>query len=69
MTIVNFTPYQSHSGNIVCVIVERITHFYDINYNGNIGTCIVLDTGKEIKVEHSRCDVECVIRKALEETK
>lgn len=49
LTPVIFKRYGVGFGGVT-VIAERITHFYPIDYNGNHGTCIVLDTGKEINV-------------------
>lgn len=65
MTPLNFTAYQSYENPTVTVIAERITHWRAISYNGNCGTCIFLDTGVEVKVSHSPCDVERMYKLAL----
>jgi hypothetical protein len=49
MTPITFKGYGVGSRGVT-LIAERITHFYPIDYNGNHGTCIVLDTGKELNV-------------------
>tara|TARA_B100001105_G_scaffold251204_1_gene240606 strand:+ start:15340 stop:15543 length:204 start_codon:yes stop_codon:yes gene_type:complete len=48
------------------VIAERITHWYLVDFNGNHGTCIVLDTGKEVTVGDWPEDVERAVRAAQE---
>ena len=48
------------------VIAERITHWYLVDFNGNHGTCIVLDTGKEVTVGDWPEDVEKAVRAAQE---
>jgi len=42
----------------VTVILERITHWWSIDYNGNHGTEIQLDTGKTVRIGHYTSDVE-----------
>ena len=61
MTPITFTAYSGFGSKVV-VIAERITHFYRVDYNGNSGTCIVLDTGKEVTVSES----DYVVREAVE---
>lgn len=34
----------------VTVVLERITHWHPIDYNGNLGTEVYLDTGKSLRV-------------------
>lgn len=48
----------------VTVILERITHWWFIDYNGNAGTEIALDTGKSIRVDHYPDVVEKIVRTA-----
>ena len=64
MNPITFKSYNGYGRDVV-VIAERITHFYPVDYNGNRGTCIVLDTGKEITVE----DSPGVVRMAIEQAK
>lgn len=46
----------------VTVILERITHWWPIDYNGNIGTEIQLDTGKAVRVREYHGQVEKIVR-------
>ncbi|RLM23673.1 hypothetical protein BIY29_10255 [Brenneria alni] len=62
MKFYQFPPYGVN-GSAVSVCLERITHYYRINYNGNSGTVLVLDTGKEVSTSMREGDV----RKLLEE--
>ena len=64
MNPITFKSYRGF-GQEVTIIAERITHFYPIEYNGNRGTCIVLDTTKEVTVE----DSPSVVRMAIEQAK
>lgn len=50
----------------VTVILDRVTHFYPIDYNGRHGTCIVLDTDAEICVEEWPSAVKMVLDQAKE---
>lgn len=43
------------------VVLERITHFYPIDYNGNHGTTLVLDTGKEVLTSMWQSDVKKIL--------
>ncbi len=52
----------------VTVILDRVTHFYRVEYNGRSGTCIVLDTGKEITVDEYPGSVQMVLLQAGEKT-
>ena len=63
MNPITFTSYSGF-GREVVIIAERIVSFHPIDYNGNRGTCICLDTGKEICVSESPGQV----RMALEQT-
>lgn len=38
----------------VQIMVDRITHWHSIDYNGNHGTEIYLDTGKSVRVSACR---------------
>lgn len=40
------------------VSVEKINHFYRIEYNGRSGTCIVMDNGQEIKTDAMPYEVQ-----------
>lgn len=44
-------------GHEVAVDVTRATHWERIDFNGNPGLVIHLDTGKEVRVDDSRFDV------------
>lgn len=57
MHFVTFQGYRSY-GVAVTVVAERVTHFAAIDFNGNHGTEIFLDTGKSIRVEERTWDVE-----------
>lgn len=63
MNPITFKSYGGY-GRDVCVIAERITHFYPIDHNGKNGTCIVLDTGKEVSVEEYPGQVRMAIEQA-----
>jgi hypothetical protein len=49
------------------IIAERILYWEQISYNGNYGTCIILDNGKEIHVGEWPTDVEKKIKAAVGE--
>lgn len=68
MTPITFRRY-SPTASDPTIIAERITHWYQVDYNGNYGTCIVLDTGKEITVGEWAQDVEKKIAIAKEKFK
>lgn len=63
MNPITFKSYGGF-GRFVTVIAERITHFYRVDHNGQSGTCIVLDTGKEITVEESTGEVRMAVEQA-----
>ena len=64
MTPITFNRY--HPGSVdPTVIAERITHWYRVDYNGNYGTTIVLDTGKELTVGEWPTEVERKVLAAL----
>ncbi|MCP1289854.1 hypothetical protein NK214_06575 [Chromobacterium sp. S0633] len=50
MAVLTFPGYGAGARE-VHIMSERITHWRLIDYNGRHGTCIQLDTGKEINVE------------------
>lgn len=62
MTPHRFPGYGLADG--VTIILERITHWWPIDYNGNCGTEIALDTGKSVRVGVYPSDVEKVVRDA-----
>jgi hypothetical protein len=64
MTPHEFRGYGVNSGNVT-VILERITHWWLIDYNGNHGTEIELDTGKSVRVGCYPAEVENTVRDAL----
>jgi hypothetical protein len=63
-TFVQFRGYGVH-GDEVNIDVERVTHFYSINYNGNAGVELALDNGKIIRVDGYSFDVGKKIKEAL----
>lgn len=62
MTPHEFVGYGAGATNVT-VIIERITHWWLIDYNGNYGTAIALDTGKEVRVGHFPSDVEAIVKR------
>jgi len=64
MTPITFTAYSGFGAEVV-IVAERIVSFYPVDYNGNRGTCIQLDTGKEITVS----DSINAVKMAVEQTK
>ncbi|OKO98779.1 hypothetical protein [Xenorhabdus thuongxuanensis] len=59
MNTYNFPPYGVSSRMYpITVVLERITHFQPIDYNGNNGTAIFLDTGVEVCTSMCSWDVE-----------
>ncbi len=66
----NITTFKGYGVNArdVTVVLDRVTHFYSIEYNGNHGTCIVLDTNKEVLVEDWPSSVKMVLDQAKEKT-
>lgn len=67
MTPIQFKRYSVNQTEPT-VIAERITHWYQIDYNGNYGTEIVLDTGATIRVGNWPHEVEAAISKAMTPT-
>jgi hypothetical protein len=64
MTPHEFVGYGVGSHNTT-IVLERITHWWLIDYNGNYGTEIALDTGKSVRVGHFPSDVEKIVQAAL----
>ena len=65
MTPRTFKGYGVNSSDVT-VILERITHWHSIDYNGNYGTQIFLDTGKSLCVGEYHSTVEKAVRSAAE---
>ena len=63
MTPITFRGYGAGSKEQT-IIAERILCWCLIDHNGNHGTRITLDTGKEINVGHWPGDVEKMVRAA-----
>lgn len=63
MTPHEFPGYGVNS-QYVTIILERITHWWLIDYNGNCGTEIQLDTGKSVRVTLYPREVERIVRNA-----
>ncbi|OKO98421.1 hypothetical protein [Xenorhabdus eapokensis] len=58
MNTYDFPPYGVSSRMYpTTVVLERITHFQPIDYNGNSGTAIFLDTGVEVRTSMYSWDV------------
>lgn len=66
MTPITFKRY-SPSGSDPTIVAERITHWYQVDYNGNYGTCVILDTGKEVNVGDWPQEVEQKVRAAMKD--
>lgn len=62
---ITFRGYGVQSPEVT-VAASRVTHFHYINYNGNAGTAIQLDTGKEVLVSDWPSDVEKALVAALQ---
>ncbi|EQB4330078.1 hypothetical protein ACYJ2D_000027 [Providencia stuartii] len=61
MKTYSFSPY-GHGYNLSTVVVlERITHFEGISFNGIRGTEIHLDTGVTIRTGMNSCDVQKIV--------
>lgn len=63
MTPHTFRGYGVNA-NDVTVILERITHWHLVDYNGRPGTRIELDTGKSVTVECFPYQVEQIVKAA-----
>ncbi|XWR69554.1 hypothetical protein AHYW_002636 [Providencia manganoxydans] len=56
-----FPPYGPGYNSGVTVVIDRITHFESISFNGIRGTEIHLDTGTAIRTGLNSCDVKKVV--------
>jgi superfamily II DNA/RNA helicase len=65
MKILRFNGYGVNSQDKY-IALNRILHFEAINYNGNHGTCIVLDSQDEICVGHFPEDVKKILEQCNE---
>ena len=65
MTPVSFIEYGVR-GTKVTIIAERVTHWHQIDYNGNYGTAVYLDTGEEIRLRAWPEEVEKALRAAID---
>lgn len=63
MSPIHFKRYSPNAADVT-VIAERISHWYAVDYNGNHGTTIVLDTGKEVTVGEWPNEVEAKYKSA-----
>ncbi|PHM60664.1 hypothetical protein Xsto_03775 [Xenorhabdus stockiae] len=65
MNTYDFPPYGISSRMYpTTVVLERITHFQPIDYNGNSGTAIFLDTGVEVCTSMCSRDVGKLLTEA-----
>lgn len=64
MTLLNFNRYTP-TGSDHTVVVERITHWHHIDYNGVGGTLIHLENGAQIRVGESAHEVERMVNRAM----
>ncbi len=62
--VITFRGYGVGAGEIF-IIVDRITHFESVQYNGISGVRIELDTGKTVTVDSYCHDVKKQIELAL----
>lgn len=67
MTTHTFLGYGINAPNVT-VVIGRITHWFQIDYNGRWGTEIVLDTGKSIRVDHYPSEVEKIVLASKEKS-
>lgn len=61
MTPLTFKGYGVGAPSVT-LIAERITSWFPIDYNGNHGTEIQLDTGASYRVAHFPYEVEKMVR-------
>jgi hypothetical protein len=66
MTPHTFRGYGVNSQSVT-IILERITHWWPIDYNGNCGTEIQLDTGKSVRVSEYHGQIEKIVKGAQSE--
>lgn len=64
MSPIKFRGYGVRADDVT-IIAERITHWHSIEYNGQHGTEIYLDTGKSVRVEGFPYQVEKAVRDAV----
>jgi hypothetical protein len=64
MTPFTFKGYGVNASDVT-VVLEHITHWWPIDYNGLSGTELVLDTGKSLRVGHYTSDVEKAVKAAV----
>lgn len=50
MTILTFRGYGVQACEVT-IVLERVTHWESINYNGVSGVRLYLDTGKEVSID------------------
>ncbi|CAN5435358.1 hypothetical protein BH10PSE18_BH10PSE18_18670 [soil metagenome] len=62
---ITFKGYGVGSSEVT-IAVARVTHLHRIDYNGNGGTAIYLDTGKVVNVEEYESDVRRKLEAAAE---
>lgn len=63
-TFVTFRGYGVQ-GKEIEINIERVTHFWSIDYNGNAGVELALDTGKIVQVHGYHHDVSRKIHEAI----
>ena len=63
MKTVDFNGYSVGSPRVT-IAVDRITHWWQIDYNGQYGTEIELDTGKTVRVRAWPHDVQKAVENA-----
>lgn len=61
MKTFNFSPYGPGYNSSTVVVLNRITHFESISFNGIRGTEIHLDTGVTIRTGMNSCDVQKIV--------
>lgn len=61
MKTYSFSPYGPSYNSSTVVVLERITHFEGISFNGICGTEIHLDTGVTIRTGMNLCDVQKIV--------
>jgi len=64
--IISCKPYGFSSSDVY-VLVDKITDFYYIDYNGRSGTCIRTIDGKEILVAEFPEDIAKKIKDSVEQ--
>ena len=64
MGVVRFAGYGVGSTDVY-VVVEQISTFFEVGYNGVCGTKIILTTGKEILVSTAPWVVADIVEKSF----